>query len=407
MTTFIIFSGTADGKADSANSVYLTARAGPATSVDTTTANNITFGQQEFFGYDCLESFVGFDTSVVGSAPISSALLSFVAQGGSTLNFTANARLFNWGPTLTVSDWVAGASLSAQTLLASRDLTVAGWKLESYNDFVSDANFVSNINTTGITYMVISSSRTEAGTAPGVGTFESVTAYTADQTGTAQDPRLIVTTSDFGSFASPAIRTPNPFVGPMSLRNHLRAKLVQTWRNVTTAAGATPAIAPAEIDAISTVSAEIQELGAVTPGTISATSTMTAEIQELAAISSASISSVSTVTASITAQQAITPTTINATATVSASITANTPILPATINSTATVSAEVQELAAVTPTTINSVSTVGSEIQELAAITPAQITSTSTVTATVSKVGGVVTTAPVAFPFVVLVWSEE
>lgn len=195
MTTYTIFGNTADGKIDSTNAVYLTARSGGTLAVDTT--GNLGHGQQEFFGYDVIQGFPGFDTStVVGT--ISSVVFSLFGSGAlNTAGWTSQARLSNWGPTVTTADFVAGASLGALTLLASKVLTVVGdWSTAGYNDYTSGANFLTNINQAGTTYFLLCNSKTVAGTAPASGTFENADSFSSDDAGTTRDPKLVVTTID-------------------------------------------------------------------------------------------------------------------------------------------------------------------------------------------------------------------
>lgn len=158
---------TSNGSMNSSNTNYTTARAGSNLQVDfpASTGFNMNCGQNlvtttEF----CFEVFLSFDTSgVVGT--IQSATLSLKSTNDqSTTDFVLEARLRDWGATLESADWVAGDSLAGLTLLAS--MNTSGWATSGYNVLTSEAAFASNINKTGATRIVLSSSRHRAATTP-------------------------------------------------------------------------------------------------------------------------------------------------------------------------------------------------------------------------------------------------
>ena len=189
MATLTQYSGTADGQIRSADSTYATARTG-GTLTATTNGTTATLGQQNAggSGYYCFESFFGFDTSSIGStSTIDSATLSlYGATDNTTTDFTANARYYDWGASLTTADWISGASLSSSTLFAT--FATSGFSTSAYNDFTTSTT--SGISKTATTNIVVSSSRHEAGTT--AVTNERCTVYAADQTGTTNDPKLVV-----------------------------------------------------------------------------------------------------------------------------------------------------------------------------------------------------------------------
>lgn len=190
MTTSTFYASTADGQIESSNATYATARSG-GTLVANTGGTSVNVGQVT--GYACYEAFLSFDTSTIPDGDIiTSVTLSLDGTGatdGSDTDFTINARIYNWGAGLTTADWIAGASLSGNTLVASR--STSGWSASGYNALTSEAAFLTAINKTGVTYLVISSSRHEAGTAP-TGN-EYVGFATAEASGTTHDPKLVVT----------------------------------------------------------------------------------------------------------------------------------------------------------------------------------------------------------------------
>lgn len=199
MTTTVVYSSTADGHINSANAAYATARTGGTLTVDTSTSSQNAVGQVEFFGYNCAEGFLDFDTSGIPDADtVSAAVLDvYGSQDSSTTNFTIEARLQNWGGTLTTADWVSGADLGTPTLLASRS-TASGWSTSAYNTF-TDTAFPANVNKTGVTYVMLCSDRHRVGNDPGAGGSEFVRFYSADDSGTTRDPKLTVTHAGAGN----------------------------------------------------------------------------------------------------------------------------------------------------------------------------------------------------------------
>jgi hypothetical protein len=76
------------------------------------------------------------------------------------------------------------------TLLAHYNSPYSAWTAGTAYDFVNDA-FAANINGGGQTRVLVSGSRTEAGTTATLG--ERCGCYYADYTGTANDPKLTIT----------------------------------------------------------------------------------------------------------------------------------------------------------------------------------------------------------------------
>lgn len=153
-------------------------------------------GQYDNGDWFVFQSFLGFDTSGIGADPVSSAILSLYGNTDeSNTDQVSRARLFDWSSGgLTTADFRPGnlglgADITDYTLLCH--LTSAGWNTSGYNAFVDDA-FAANVNGSGTTYIFLHSDRQEgAGTAPSGP--ERVSFYTAEQSGTTQDPKLVVT----------------------------------------------------------------------------------------------------------------------------------------------------------------------------------------------------------------------
>ena len=188
------FSGDADV---GPNGIYADARAGTGTA--TITANNPLLegdvGQQllnnGFDFFQCNESLFSWDTSIIPvGATVTSAILKITpASDFSVTDFIMEARIHDWGASVTVGDWVAGAALGGKLLVAHYD-TANGFTPNVEVTFIDDA-FAANVVKGGITRILINSSRHRLGNQP-TGN-ELVSIWNAEQTGTSQDPKLVVT----------------------------------------------------------------------------------------------------------------------------------------------------------------------------------------------------------------------
>ncbi len=199
MTTATFYANTADGYLQSRDDSYSLARAGTGASLGSSASATTAYVGQANDGapgfvYGCFELFLSFDTSSIpDGAGITSVTLSLYGEtDASATNFTINARAYDWGASLTTADWIAGASLSGNTLLAT--FATSGFSVAGYNDFTSEAAFRTAINKTGTTYIVLSSSRHEGNNTP-TGA-EYVKTWTANETGTSKDPKLTVVYSE-------------------------------------------------------------------------------------------------------------------------------------------------------------------------------------------------------------------
>jgi len=188
--TLVLYSSATDGYILSQSAIYGNARSG--TPVGTNTAGSQIYIGQNFVSnlYNIYEAFVSFDTSAIGADTIASAVLSLRANfDQSTTDFTIEARLNNWGPTLEAADYVAGEDISSLPLLAHYN-TADGFTSGTFYNFVDDALPI-NINKTGITHLLLCSKRTTDNITPT--NAEYVGVFSADQSGTAYDPKLTIT----------------------------------------------------------------------------------------------------------------------------------------------------------------------------------------------------------------------
>lgn len=190
MATLVAFADVADSRIWSSSATYLTARSG--SSLVAGGAGVIQVGQDRPASINnCYEGFVSFDTSaLVRDSPVSAASLAIFVDGVASASFTVEARVFDWGGTVTTADWVPGASLSGMTLLATA--ASAAMSAGSYATFV-DVALPANVVAGGITSMVLASDNLRTATPPSVGVAEFVNLTEADAVGTTVDPKVTVT----------------------------------------------------------------------------------------------------------------------------------------------------------------------------------------------------------------------
>src|ERR1035437_808320 len=197
MSTDVIYAtNIPDGGATRANSTYATARSG-GTKFAAPGGNFTNVGQEYYSGnYTIRESFLQFNTSTIGSDAVSSAVLSAYCYSKNITGsaFTVNARIYNWGASLDTGDYIAGASLTGNTLVAH--LATGSFTTSAYNNLTNDA-FPANINGAGTTYVVLDSSRVEAGNTPTA--FEEIGIRMASSTGGTNTPYLTITHTASGS----------------------------------------------------------------------------------------------------------------------------------------------------------------------------------------------------------------
>lgn len=190
MATLVVYAKTSDGYLDSYSDTYSIARAGTGYIQVFTGVNAVQTGQWNNDGtYHIYEAFLQYDTSAIPDyAYVESVKEELYLANDFTFssNFIEEVRSYDWGDTLTAADWVAGANLGNYTLLSSKTVSPSA----GYNEFPTSANFIAAINKTGDTRLFHSSDRVRSNTTP-IGA-EYIQWYSAEQTGTTQDPKLTV-----------------------------------------------------------------------------------------------------------------------------------------------------------------------------------------------------------------------
>ena len=198
-TVTTIYGLTSDGRVEAQGGTdYSTARQGSGTLLVADDTATTATGQFFSSTYSVYQQFWAFDTAVIpdDDEVVGVEMSLWMVQDQSLVDFTIEAREFNWGPTLEGSDFRPGSTLGSYTLLAT--LNTADLGSPGYYAFKSTAAFrsVSGLKT-GTVYLFTSSSRQRAGNTP-TGR-EWVQFSHAETSGTTQDPKLTITHYDAGT----------------------------------------------------------------------------------------------------------------------------------------------------------------------------------------------------------------
>lgn len=205
MPTYTIFAATTDDYIDSSAGVYATAVAGggtvaPQQSVDglhLSVANTQSGGT-----YYIDESFLFFDTSAITTGEIPTSVtfsLNTYNNPGTTIAFTCEARAYTPSSPPNAADWRTPTQLTAATLLA----TLASTSFAATNSYAAftenGTNFQAAINKGGTTSFVVAANTTRTSSSPGIAggadDLEYINWYSADNTGTTLDPKIVIVTA--------------------------------------------------------------------------------------------------------------------------------------------------------------------------------------------------------------------
>ena len=187
--TATLYSDHVDGYVRSQNAAYATARSGGT--LLASGAATIAIGQSYAASvYTDYEGFIQWDlTGIPAGANVTNPVLSlYIDTDSSTTDFNIEARTDDFGATLETGDWVAGASLSGLTLLAS--ITTAGISTSAYTPLTSQAALATAVAAAcgGYLRILFDSDRHVAGTTPSGN--EYVLAKSNDS-GAGFQPRLV------------------------------------------------------------------------------------------------------------------------------------------------------------------------------------------------------------------------
>jgi hypothetical protein len=189
MATTTIFTSANVGASRNESTTYATARAGSGT-FTTPPANDVRLGQRlNSLVYYCWQIGLEFDLTSLAGATISDATLSiWLLADDSTQDFTVDARASDYGAAYSSADFIAGASLSGLTLLATRATSGIG-ATGAYKAF-TDVAMVGFLVPGSVNRLILTADRQSAGSVP-VGN-EYITTY-YDDTGGSTAPKLDIT----------------------------------------------------------------------------------------------------------------------------------------------------------------------------------------------------------------------
>lgn len=196
-TVTTVYAGAADSFVTSVGSTYASARGSSGGNVDffadDGTGLFLDVNHYDAGGeYVISESFISFDTSSLpDSDTISAAELTlWLDTPDVDRAWTLQARTYNWGASVTTADWRGGAAFAALTLLAT--ISAGSISPDAANTLTENGtNLQSAVSKTGTTYMVLGNSNYAANSAPTGNEYVGI--YSADNTGTTNDPKLVVT----------------------------------------------------------------------------------------------------------------------------------------------------------------------------------------------------------------------
>lgn len=193
MATITVFSDSSDGRIVSGGgTTYSTVRGvGVSLAVDTTSTAEASGQSFTSPNYVVWELFLSFDTTTItGTVSAATLRMTVSANAPASQVFTTEARSHDWGaPPLTTGDWIDGANLGADTLVASLISSTSNTNGVAYN--FTDVALAANIVTSGFTRLVLSSDRDRLNTTPI--TDEFLTWKASEFAGTTDDPQITLT----------------------------------------------------------------------------------------------------------------------------------------------------------------------------------------------------------------------
>lgn len=197
MASYTFYAATGDGVLTSSGASWPGVQSGAAAADDSAVAANLgqTFIDLSGIGggylYTTYQYFVAFNTaSIPDSDTVTSATLSLWCKTKTGGEWSVEATSYNWGGTLETSDWRNAAAYGALTVRASK--SISAMTAGQYNALTS-SSLASAVSKAGTTYLLLCSSQFD-GIAPGG--YDLASFSTADEAGTANDPKLEVTTTD-------------------------------------------------------------------------------------------------------------------------------------------------------------------------------------------------------------------
>ena len=188
-----------DGYVGNDDAVYATCHdAATGVGVSATTADDNVAWHRLLVTYTIQRGIFLFDTSSLGlNTTISAAVFSIYGTGSTDTADNENAVCVSSSPAandaLTTADYDQLGTTSFGTV------DIGSWSAVAYNDFTLNANGIANISKTSISKFGTRTSGDIANSAP-TNNGNRAQGYFADQAGTANDPKLVVTYQRHGGF---------------------------------------------------------------------------------------------------------------------------------------------------------------------------------------------------------------
>lgn len=137
--------------------------------------------------------FLLFDTSILGSrATISSATISLYGTGSAFTGGSENIRCVTTNPSSNTGLQASDYSTCGTTAQSSSEVALNGVSTTGYNDWPLNSTGLSNISLTGISKFGMRMTNDANNSNPAGGT-KGATFYSADQSGTSNDPKIVIT----------------------------------------------------------------------------------------------------------------------------------------------------------------------------------------------------------------------
>lgn len=199
MASYTFYAATGDGVLTSTAPSWAGCQSGASLALDDT-GTAATLGQTFLdltgvgggYIYGAYQYFLAFSTSgIPDDDTVTSATLSLWCTGKlGGGEWSVEATSYNWGGTLEAGDWRNASAYGGLAVRASKSISAIG--PDQYNALTS-SSLASAVNASGSTHLLLCSSQFDGIAAGG---YDTATFHTADQTGTANDPKLEVTTTD-------------------------------------------------------------------------------------------------------------------------------------------------------------------------------------------------------------------
>jgi hypothetical protein len=172
VTTTTVNASNNDGEVFSLSTVLASMQSGTGFTVTTTATSSRAGMNKSGPNFQGFQFFLDFDTSSIPDTDvISSVTLSMVGDvNNSTQDFVTEVYTYDFSTTVTSADWQNPTQIGALTLVASRNSS-AFVGSSTYEAFTSEAAFLTEINKTGSTRLLVTSDRFRTSTTPAVAEF--------------------------------------------------------------------------------------------------------------------------------------------------------------------------------------------------------------------------------------------